>query len=141
MYEEHARRLLAIPRVVALEPGRLPVPGFLREAAPARQARRLKFPGRPRLAALYGPTQYRLARALSARYEAELWYLPPDPLDTVSDENDEREELDRLARERATVTIPVSRGDDVDERLLTRMRELGIISHRPFVPGARAELP
>ena len=46
-----------------------------------------------------------------------------DPPDAPGDENDEREELDRLARERAIETIPVASGDDVDERLLVRMRE------------------
>jgi hypothetical protein len=125
---------------VALEPSRFPTPGFLSEAAPARQARRLKFPGHPRLAVLYGPTQYRLARALTARYEAELWYLPSESHDD-GDADDELTELDRLARERATVTIPVSGADEVDDRLLTRLRELEVISHRPFVPGARVENP
>src|SRR5689334_9905271 len=78
--EDHARGLLSIPRVVALESSRLRPPGFLRDAICQRQARRLRFPGRLRLLVLYHPAQYPLARALVAHYEdLELWYIPPEP--------------------------------------------------------------
>ena len=63
---EHARGLLQIPRVVALEPGRVRTPSFIRDAAAVRQAKRLKLPGVPRLVVLYHPIQYPLARALCA---------------------------------------------------------------------------
>src|SRR5450756_2957141 len=77
--EDHARGLLSIPRVVALEPSRMRPPGFLRDAICQRQARRLRFPGRLRLLVLYHPAQYPLARALRAHHQdVELWYLPPE---------------------------------------------------------------
>ena len=44
--EAHARDLLSIPRVVALEPSRLRPRRLLRDAALLRQGRRLRFPGR-----------------------------------------------------------------------------------------------
>ena len=44
------------------------------------QARRLRFPGEPRVFVLYRPRQYPLARALLGVHEpAELWYVRPDP--------------------------------------------------------------
>ena len=76
----HARDLLSIPRVIALEPSGRRVPKFLREMLPVRQTKRLRFPGEPRLVALYHPGQYPLARALCGHYEgAELWYFRPEP--------------------------------------------------------------
>lgn len=79
-FEKHARALLSIPRVVALEPPRVGLPRFLREIMSARQATRLRFPGRVRVLILYDPAQYPLARALHARTEdSELWYLPLGP--------------------------------------------------------------
>lgn len=79
-FEKHARALLSIPRVVALEPPRVGLPRFLREIVSARQATRLRFPGRVRVLILYDPAQYPLARALHARTEdSELWYLPLGP--------------------------------------------------------------
>ncbi len=131
-FADHARELLAIPRVIALEPARRRPPGFLRDAVHARQARRLRFPGNPRLFVLYRPEQYPLARALVAHYaQAELWYIRPDlrgPTDA------ELLELDQLARDRASRTVAVQ-----DGALRARLRELDIISSRAFVPGARIE--
>ena len=43
--ESHARSLLAIPRVIALEPGRSVGPRFLRSNAVRRQAARIWVPG------------------------------------------------------------------------------------------------
>jgi hypothetical protein len=140
--QEHARSLLRIPRVLALEPSRFSTPRFLRDAAPMRQAKRLKLPGRPRLVVLYHPIQYPLARALVGRYdESEMWYLRPPWEALVEREGYSREELlelDQLAAERATRILPVgAQLDDSTEQLWTRMRELEIISARPFVPGGR----
>jgi hypothetical protein len=132
----HARELLAIPRVVAVEPPRRATPRLLRDTLPGRQAKRLKFPGEPRVLVLYHPVQYPLARALMARHsDAELWYVGRDTgeLQAAPGYTDEDlAELDRLARGRARQTIGT--GDDA---LRYRLRELEIISPKPFVPGAR----
>jgi hypothetical protein len=131
---DHARELLAIPRVIAIEPSRRRAPSFLRDALPARQVKRLRFPGKPRVVVLYSPEQYPLARALGARYEpSELWYVEPTAAAPV-DRSAELSELDRLARARARQTISTD-----DGALRYRLRELEIISPRPFVPGARIE--
>lgn len=141
---DHARALLQIPRVVALEPGRVRPPSFMRDAAAVRQARRLRLPGIPRLLVLYHPLQYPLARAVRSRHEhAELWYVRPDP-DTLGNERGAmREELlalDEIAVERSTRTVLSGTAEvlaaDTDS-LRERLGELGVISHRPFVPGAR----
>lgn len=141
---DHARDLLAIPRVIALEPGRARTPSFLREALPVRTAKRLRLPGEPRALVLYHPRQYPLARALRVRYEqAELWYVRPGPvrLEVGGErERDELSELDQLACERATPARVLSQLADPSELrdpLRLRLRELEIISSRPFVPGAR----
>ena len=135
---EHARRLLAIPRVVALEPPRHRIPRWLRESIPARQVRRLRLPGEPRVIVLYDPAQYPLARGLSARYErAELWYLRGGAEPT---EDDDFPEFDQLAQQRAVETSAVASDDglrEAEEALRARLLELEVISHRPFVPGAR----
>jgi hypothetical protein len=135
--EQHARGLLSIPRVVALEAARLRPPGFLRDAVCQRQARRLRFPGRLRLLILYHPAQYPLARALCAQYQdLELWYLPPgrQTLRTADDLS-----FDTLARERATQVLEAGAGGVDDESLRTRLRELGVISPRAFLPGAKSQ--
>jgi hypothetical protein len=142
---DHARELLTIPRVIALEPSRHRTPRLLRDAAPLRQARRLRFPGRPMVLVLYHPEQYRLARALLARYEgAELWYVRRD-LDQLgsrpSARAEELRELDELASERATPERMLSPELDsvvAGSRLRLHLQALGIISPHPFVPGGRA---
>ena len=134
----HARDLLAIPRVVALEPPRGRGPGSMREAVSALQARRLRFPGEPRVLVLYRPRQYPLARALLGVHEhAELWYVAPDPalFRTAADRGD-----DSLARARASRVVVASPDGDPhleNEPLRSRLTELGVISHHPFVPGVR----
>jgi hypothetical protein len=145
---DHARELLTIPRVIALEPSRHRTPRLLRDAVPLRQARRLRFPGRPMVLVLYHPEQYRLARALLARYEAaELWYVRRDPGrlgSAASAWTDELRELDELACERATPERTLSPGLDsavAGSRLRLHLQELGVISPHPFVPGGRAERP
>jgi hypothetical protein len=134
--ERHARDLLSIPRVVALEASRRRPPGFFRDAVCQRQARRLRLPGRPRLLALYHPAQYPLARALRAHYQdLELCYLPPGPEASLSADE---ASLDALARERATLLLDAAAGDVDDQPLRARLRELGVINPRAFLPGARS---
>jgi hypothetical protein len=143
--EDHARGLLSIPRVVALEPSRVRPPGFLRDALCARQARRLRFPGRLRLLVLYHPAQYPLARALRTHYQdLELWYIPPEPgtLEAADAANQpELAALAEMARERATRVLVASKDDVEDESLRVRLRELGVINPRAFLPGSRSEWP
>jgi hypothetical protein len=137
-FAAHARDLLAIPRVVALEPPRGRGPAAMREAVSAMQARRLRFPGEPRVLVLYRPRQYPLARALLGVYvAAELWYVPPDPavFRTAADRSD-----DELARTRAGQVLIASPDGDPsadNEPLRSRLTELGVISPHPFVPGVR----
>ena len=135
----HARDLLEIPRVFALEPSRRRTPAALREAASARQARRLRFQGEPRAFVLYHPRQYPLARALLAVHEeAELWYFQP-----AVENLDEKDliELDELARTRAARVLVATPGGDAraeNQPLRSRLLELGVISHRPYLPNARS---
>lgn len=140
--EAHARDLLSIPRVIALEPSRVRPPRFLRDAISLRQARRLRFPGQPRLLLLYHPAQYPLARALCACYEElELWYISPGPsARPAADHAHAREAaLDQLARGRARQVLPAAGAGDVDDApLRERLRELDVINPRAFLPGARA---
>lgn len=140
--KEHARSLLQIPRVVALEPGRVRTPRFLRDAAPLRQAKRIKLPGQVRLVVLYHPIQYPLARALLGRFaEAELWYFRPPWEGLVERDGFTREELlelDQLATDRSARLLPAGHQLEAsNDELRGRMVELEIISSRPFMPGAR----
>jgi len=142
--EAHARDLLSIPRVIALEPSRVRPPRYLRDSISLRQARRLRFPGQPRLLLLYHAAQYPLARALCARYEdLELWYVLPGRQDrpgqpTASQPDPREAALDVLARERARQVLPVTEAGVVDDApLRERLRELDVINPRAFLPGAR----
>jgi hypothetical protein len=135
----HVRDLLEIPRVMALEPSRRRTPTALRDAVSTRQARRLRFRGEPCLLVLYHPRQYTLARALLAEHEeAELWYCQPDP-QTMPGED--LTTLDENARARAARVLVASPDGDPraqNQPLRTRLLELDIISHRPYVPSARS---
>jgi hypothetical protein len=140
--QEHARSLLSIPRVLALEASRRRPPSWLRNAAPMRQARRLRLPGRLRVVVLYHPGQYPLARALCAQHdEAELWYLPPDRAKLSGRNLEETQELlvsDSLARDRSAQTLTETpAGDSYDDPLRLRLRELDVINGRVFIPEAR----
>jgi hypothetical protein len=140
--QEHARSLLSIPRVVALEASRWRTPSLLRNAAPMRQARRLRLPGRLRVVILYHPAQYPLALALCGQHdEAELWYLPPERSDVSGRNAEETQELlvsDSLARDRSVQTLTETPGgDSYDDPLRLRLRELEVISARAFVPEVR----
>lgn len=130
--------------MLALEPPRFGTSGLLADAITARNARRLRLPGEPRVIVLYHPRQYPLARALHARYEhSELWYARPDR-DSVSVADPRRSEellaLDDRASERADQILLVTVGGDPrfeNEPLRARLLELEVISGRAFVPGAR----
>lgn len=137
--EEHARSLLSIPRVIALEATRARAPRVFREGAALRQARRLRFPGRVRLLVLYHPAQYALARGLRDRHDAELWYVEPHPEDPwVQGGDPELQESDMLARQRATALLPRLDATKVqDDPLRARLRELDVISPYAFVPEDR----
>ena len=134
--EAHARDLLSIPRVIALEPSRVRPPRFLRDAVSLRLARRLRFPGQPRLLLLYHPAQYPLARALCACHEdLELWYIAPQDLPAA---DRAMLALDGLARERARQVLSAAGEGGVDDApLRERLRELDVINPRAFLPGAR----
>jgi hypothetical protein len=137
--ERHARDLLSIPRVIALEASRWRPPAAVRDAVCQRQARRLRFPGRPRLLVLYHPVQYPLARALSARYQdLELCYLPPGPETSLSADD---ASLDALARGRGTLVLEAGAGGVDDGTLRARLRALGVISQHAFLPGPRSRWP
>jgi hypothetical protein len=106
-----------------------------------RQGRRLKFPGKPRVIVLFHPRQFYLARALGAHHGAELWYVVGAPLDPHSSQDEEELGLlDQRAREVAEGIVhagePAAVRSD-NELLRERLVELEIISHKPFVPGAR----
>jgi hypothetical protein len=140
--EDHARSLLSVPRVVALEASMRRTPSWLRNAAPLRQARRLRLAGEVRMIVLYHPAQYPLARALCGEHDqAELWYLPPHRSDVSGRNAEETQELlqsDSLARDRSTHTLlETPAADSYDDPLRLRMRELDIINARVFVPEAR----
>jgi hypothetical protein len=134
--EAHARDLLSIPRVVALEPPRVRLPRFLRGAGSARQAGRLRFPGRVRLLVLYHPAQYPLARRLIAHYDGvELWYIAPGREELKAADDRDLQSFNALARERATQVLAVTETGGVDDAALReRLRELGVISPYAFVP-------
>jgi hypothetical protein len=141
----HARDLLDIDRVVALEPSRWRARRMLTtELLAIRAARRLRFPGRPRVIVLFHPRQFLLAHALSARYEGELWYLTSPSLGAeLGHEPEELRLLDDRAREVAAGILTAGSSDDLrsdNQPLRERMVELGIISSRPFVPGARIQV-
>jgi hypothetical protein len=140
--EDHARSLLSIPRVVALEASRRRPPSWLRSAAPLRQARRLRLPGRLRMVILYHPAQYPLARALCGQHDqAELWYLPPYRSDVSGRNAEETQELlvsDSLARDRSARTLTETPGgDSYEDPLRLRLRELDVVNARAFVPEVR----
>jgi glycosyltransferase involved in cell wall biosynthesis len=116
-----ARDLLRAPRVVALEPARVPYGAFGRMPEPvavglaARQARRVtrRLPGAPRVIVMFHPLQLYLARALLAgRPDAELWYSRWDRYESAHDASPKlRRRLERLhdqAAAQAELTLAVS---------------------------------
>ena len=140
--DDHARSLLSIPRVIALEPSRFRTPRLLRDSAPLRQAARLRLPGALRLVVLYHPAQYPLARSLCSLHpEAELWYVRPEAerfRAARGGDDDELADDDHRAAERAAVVLNVlDRAVPGEERLRARLKELDIINARAFLPSAR----
>jgi hypothetical protein len=134
----HARDLLEIPRVMALEPSRRRTPTALRDVVSARQARRLRFRGEPRLFVLYDPREYPLARALLAVHEqAELWYFQPDAKMTAGEDLIALDENARARAVRVLVANPDGDPRAENQPLRTRLLELEVISHRPYIPSAR----
>lgn len=138
----HARDLLAIPRVVAVEPPPARARRLRRNSVTALQARRLRFPGEPRVFVLYHPGQYPLVRALlGVHRQAELWYAAPVPASLGAGAEPAAGDLmtlDELARTRAYHVVDATSDGDPhveNEALRSRLRELGVISHRPFVAG------
>lgn len=138
-FEEHARSLLSIPRVIALEATRARAPRVFREGAALRQARRLRFPGRVRLLVLYHPAQYALARALRDRHHAELWYVEPHADDSwVRGGDTELHESDTLARERADALLSRTGATTIEDAgLRARLHDLDVISPYAFLPEGR----
>jgi hypothetical protein len=141
---EHARDLLRAPRVVALEPPRVPwrrlarLPEAFALRTALRSAKRLKLPGEVRVVILYDPLQTFMALALLARHpEAELWYLRPEREGTEADAKLERRipELDARARRRAALEMtiedlaplpPERTWFEANEKLWDRLEELDI---------------
>jgi hypothetical protein len=140
---EHARDLLSIPRVVAVEPPRWRRRALLGDDMQAlRHVRRLKFPGQPRVVVLYDPRQYYLGKALCARYEAELWYSRGESLPPVESKAEEEDMaiMDEFASEAASGTLTPGDHEDAradNEPIRRRLAELDVINARPFVPGRR----
>jgi hypothetical protein len=140
---DHARDLLDVARVVALEPPRFRRRTLLGDDIRAmRQARRLRFPGRPRVIVLYDPHQYHLARSLSAKHEAEVWYVKGTAIEPpqTEAEGSELTLLDQMADEVAVQTLVATAAADPrsdNEPIRRRLVELEIISPHPFVPGAQ----
>ncbi|MFL5824150.1 MAG: hypothetical protein ACJ764_11995 [Solirubrobacteraceae bacterium] len=140
----HARDLLEIPRVVALEPPRWRRRKVLlgEDIAAVRQARRLRFPGTPHAVVLYDLRQYHLARALGAQHKAEVWYVrrsaESPPTGAVELQDADLVVLDQLACEVAAgIIVPggpeEARADNTPLR--ERLVEVQVISAKPFVPG------
>jgi glycosyltransferase involved in cell wall biosynthesis len=116
-----ARDLLRAPRVVAIEPARMPYGAFGRMPEPfaatlARtQAQRVarKLPGRPRVVVMFHPLQLYLASSLLERSrDAELWYSRWDRYEAAHDASPRLRrrlaDLHRRAVERAELTLAVS---------------------------------
>jgi hypothetical protein len=143
---ERAEDLLTAPGVVAVDParvsyralGRLPEP--LLAGLTAGQARRLRFPGRPRVVVVFGPLQYPLARALvSTHPDAELWYArgePGEDAEPGSRAARRIQELHELAAMRADLRFdaepasPAASPRERNRELWERLERLGVQSGR-----------
>ncbi len=140
---DHARDLLDIPRVVAVEPSRFRRRALLGDDVVAlRQAQRLRFPGRPKAIVLYDPQQYHLARALSTKHDAEVWYFRGTAIEPAATDEAAAELalLDQMAGEAAVQTLVAGAAESPradNEPIRRRLIELEVISSRPFIPGGR----
>jgi hypothetical protein len=142
---ERAEDLLSAPGVAAVDPARVSyrtlarLPDAVVSGLAAGQARRLGFPGTPRVVVLFHPLQYPLARALIAQHpDAQLWYGdPPVELDESPPPRLARRiaELDHMASLRAHWRFDASHDPDrpAHERnrpLWERMEGMGVESGR-----------
>jgi hypothetical protein len=141
---EQARDLLRAPRVIALEPPRVPwarlarLPEALALRTALRQAKRLKLPGDARVVIVYDPLQTMMGLGLLARHaDAELWYLRAGQTATEAEPKLAQRiaELDDLARRRAALEIsledlaplpPERTWFEANELLWDRLEELEI---------------
>lgn len=143
---DHARDLLRAPRIVALEPPRVPwsrlagLPAGFALRTGMRQAKRLKLPGEVKVVILYDPMQALLALGLLARNPgAQLWYLrggaPGEQADRPGRLRTRIEELEHLVRRRADLELatgdlaplpPERSWFDANELLWDRLEELDI---------------
>ncbi len=141
---DQAEDLLRSERVVAVEPARVPygalgrLPGPLRDALAASQARRMRLPGTPRAVVIFHPFQYPLARALIGRHPGcELWYGRWDryerALDASGRDRVRLDELHEQAAERSSLTFVAS------EELARLEREAG--REATLVPLAADSFP
>ena len=141
---DQAGDLLRSERVVAVEPARVPygvlgrLPGPLRDALAASQARRMRLPGTPRAVVIFHPFQYPLARALMGRHPGcELWYGRWDRYERALDASErDRARLDELheqAAQRSSLTFVAS------EELARLEREAG--REATLVPLAADSFP
>jgi len=79
----------------------------------------------------------------TAGQKVDVWYFRPDPHALAEEGGYPREELlelDQLAMERADRTVHEGTDEVLQAQtasLRDRLRQLGVITHRPFVPGAR----
>jgi hypothetical protein len=135
---EQAQELLRAPGVVAVEPGLVPPAAFgrlgdRRAARLARgQARRLlrRLPGRPAAVVLFDPLGWPLARELTDRTGAELWYGPGEDPDAGAEAPSVRERVGRLHAEAARAAALRFAADE-RSALRTRLRRLGIDAGAP----------
>ncbi|HWC86581.1 MAG TPA: hypothetical protein VG388_08580 [Solirubrobacteraceae bacterium] len=143
---DHARDLLRAPRVIALEPPRVPwsrlarLPEAFALRTALRSAKRLKLPGAVRVVIVYDPLQTFMGLGLLARHpEAELWYLRSAG-ESEGEEGDARfrqrvADLAELARRRAVLDMsidelaplpPERTWFEANEPLWDRLEELDI---------------
>lgn len=141
---ERAEDLLAAPGVVAVDPARVSYGTLARLPDPvvsglaAGQARRMAFPGIPRVVLIFHPLQYPLARAIIAQHpDAKLGYGdPPVHLDAEPPPRLARRvaELDHMASLRAHFRFDTA-GQEGSARernrvLWERLEGLGVESGR-----------
>jgi hypothetical protein len=142
---ERAKDLLRAPGVVAVDPARVSYRALARlsesvvSGLAAGQARRMSFPGTPRVVVIFHPLQYPLARAIVAHHpDARLWYGdPPVHLDPAPPPRLARRvaELDDMAARRAelrfdTTQEPAIAAHERNRDLWERLEALGVESGR-----------
>jgi hypothetical protein len=146
---DRAEDLLSAPGVVAVDPARVSYRALARLPDPvvsglaAGQARRMNFPGTPRVVVIFHPLQYPLARAIIAHNpDAKLWYGdPPVELEEQPPPRLARRiaELDHMASMRADLRFDTLPDTDTDpdrsarernRHLWERLEDMGVESGR-----------